>query len=207
MFLLIGRSTHSSLALILQDLPAYKVKSGWSHSRLNLLNIQKQTQFAIIPITSQYRSKSKFSLYIVLSLLVISSGLFVTLKLLPGDLSQVLKDYPHFVDRSTAVVRKMGFPEIILPGVYSSGVWGAWRRCVFDAGGRDLPSCPIGNVRNDIYVTLLQGEFDRGKKKTPKNVEVLLSVHDENGNPVEVQYTHNNYTHIHTHTEHTLTHT
>uniref|UniRef100_A0A8C5NAJ9 Dedicator of cytokinesis 5 n=1 Tax=Gouania willdenowi TaxID=441366 RepID=A0A8C5NAJ9_GOUWI len=79
------------------------------------------------------------------------AGLFVTLKLLAGDLAQVRKDYPHFVDRSTAIVRKMGFPEIILPG----------------------------NVRNDIYVTLLQGEFDRGKKKTPKNVEVILSVHDD----------------------------
>uniref|UniRef100_A0AAQ4RPQ8 Dedicator of cytokinesis 5 n=1 Tax=Gasterosteus aculeatus aculeatus TaxID=481459 RepID=A0AAQ4RPQ8_GASAC len=78
-------------------------------------------------------------------------GLFVTLKLLAGDLAQVRKDYPHLVDRSTAIVRKMGFPEIILPGI----------------------------VRNDIYVTLLQGEFDRGKKKTPKNVEVILSVHDD----------------------------
>ncbi|KAA8592767.1 hypothetical protein FQN60_018222, partial [Etheostoma spectabile] len=86
-------------------------------------------------------------------------GLFVTLKLLPGDLAQVRKDYPHFVDRSTAIVRKMGFPEIILPGI----------------------------VRNDIYVTLLQGEFDRGKKKTPKNVEVILSVHNEEGSPVEVK--------------------
>lgn len=43
-----------------------------------------------------------------------------------------------------------------------------------------------GNVRNDFYVTLLQGEFDRGKKKTPKNVEVILSVHDDEGNPMEV---------------------
>uniref|UniRef100_A0A665TYQ9 Dedicator of cytokinesis 5 n=1 Tax=Echeneis naucrates TaxID=173247 RepID=A0A665TYQ9_ECHNA len=84
-------------------------------------------------------------------------GLFVTLKLLPGDLAQVRKDYPHFVDRSTAIVRKMGFPEIILPG----------------------------NVRNDFYITLLQGEFDRGKKKTPKNVEVILTVHDDEGNPME----------------------
>uniref|UniRef100_A0A8C2ZVH6 Dedicator of cytokinesis 5 n=1 Tax=Cyclopterus lumpus TaxID=8103 RepID=A0A8C2ZVH6_CYCLU len=82
------------------------------------------------------------------------AGLFVTLKLLSGDLAQVRKDYPHFVDRSTAIVRKMGFPEIILPGI----------------------------VRNDIYVTLLQGEFDRGKKKTPKNVEVILSVYDDEGN-------------------------
>ncbi|KAG5840634.1 hypothetical protein ANANG_G00190820 [Anguilla anguilla] len=84
-------------------------------------------------------------------------GLFVTLKLLPGDLAQVQKDYPHFVDRSTPIVRKMGFPEIILPG----------------------------NVRNDIYVTLLQGEFDRGKKKTPKNVEVMMSVLDDEGTPME----------------------
>ncbi|XP_043103667.1 dedicator of cytokinesis protein 5 [Puntigrus tetrazona] len=84
-------------------------------------------------------------------------GLFVTLKLLPGDVFQVQKDYPHFVDRTTAIVRKMGFPEIILPGY----------------------------VRNDIYVTLLQGEFDHGKKKTPKNVEVIMSVLDEEGNPME----------------------
>ncbi|KFV68218.1 Dedicator of cytokinesis protein 5, partial [Dryobates pubescens] len=83
-----------------------------------------------------------------------SSGLWVSLKLLPGDLVQVQKDFSHLIDRSTAVARKMGFPEIILPG----------------------------DVRNDIYVTLLQGEFDKGKKKTPKNVEVTMSVHDEDGN-------------------------
>lgn len=43
-------------------------------------------------------------------------GLWVSLKLLPGDLAQVQKDFSHLVDRSTAVARKMGFPEIILPG-------------------------------------------------------------------------------------------
>uniref|UniRef100_A0A8C7L8D2 Dedicator of cytokinesis 1 n=1 Tax=Oncorhynchus kisutch TaxID=8019 RepID=A0A8C7L8D2_ONCKI len=70
-------------------------------------------------------------------------GLWVTLKLLPGDIHQIRKDFPHLVDRSTAVARKMGFPEIIMPG----------------------------DVRNDIYVTLVQGEFDKGSKSTPKNVE------------------------------------
>lgn len=45
---------------------------------------------------------------------------------------------------------------------------------------------PAGIVRNDFYITLLHGEFDRGKKKTPKNVEVILSVHDQEGNPMEV---------------------
>ncbi|XP_006884978.1 PREDICTED: dedicator of cytokinesis protein 5 [Elephantulus edwardii] len=84
-------------------------------------------------------------------------GLWVSLKLLPGDLTQVQKNFSHLVDRSTSIARKMGFPEIILPG----------------------------DVRNDIYVTLIHGEFDKGKKKTPKNVEVTMSVYDEDGKLVE----------------------
>ncbi|XP_066208030.1 dedicator of cytokinesis protein 5 isoform X1 [Saccopteryx leptura] len=84
-------------------------------------------------------------------------GLWVSLKLLPGDLTQVQKNFSHLVDRSTAIARKMGFPEIVLPG----------------------------DVRNDIYVTLIHGEFDKGKKKTPKNVEVTMSVHDEAGSALE----------------------
>ena len=43
-----------------------------------------------------------------------------------------------------------------------------------------------GDVRNDIYVTLIHGEFDKGKKKTPKNVEVTMSVYDEEGKLLEV---------------------
>ncbi|NWZ72155.1 DOCK5 protein, partial [Acrocephalus arundinaceus] len=82
-------------------------------------------------------------------------GLWVSLKLLPGDLAQVQKDFSQLVDRSTAVARKMGFPEIILPG-------------------KDLCA--------STFFTLIQGEFDKGKKKTPKNVEVTMSVQDEDGN-------------------------
>uniref|UniRef100_A0A8C5I479 Dedicator of cytokinesis 1 n=1 Tax=Gouania willdenowi TaxID=441366 RepID=A0A8C5I479_GOUWI len=84
-------------------------------------------------------------------------GLWVTLKLLPGDIHQIRKDFPHLVDRSTAVARKMGFPEIIMPG----------------------------DVRNDIYVTLVQGDFDKGSKTTPKNVEVTMSIYDEDGKKLE----------------------
>lgn len=110
----------------------------------------------------------------------------MTLKLLPGDLTQVRKDFPHFVDRSTAIVGKMGFPEIILPGGVQ--VAADRSRLVFTGGvNTALLSVVAGNVRNDFYVTLLQGEFDRGKKKTPKNVEVILSVHDDEGNPMEVK--------------------
>ncbi|XP_041426843.1 dedicator of cytokinesis protein 1 isoform X2 [Xenopus laevis] len=84
-------------------------------------------------------------------------GLWVTMKLLPGDIHQIRKEFPHLVDRSTAVARKMGFPEIIMPG----------------------------DIRNDIYVTLIQGDFDRGNKTAQKNVEVSLSVFDEDGKRLE----------------------
>uniref|UniRef100_H3ANT8 C2 DOCK-type domain-containing protein n=1 Tax=Latimeria chalumnae TaxID=7897 RepID=H3ANT8_LATCH len=87
-------------------------------------------------------------------------GLWVTMKLIPGDIHQIRKDFPHLVDRSTAVARKMGFPEIIMPG----------------------------DVRNDIYVTLVQGDFDKGSKTTAKNVEVTMSVFDEDGKRLEYYF-------------------
>lgn len=47
----------------------------------------------------------------------------------------------------------MGFPEVILPG----------------------------DVRNDLYLTLVAGEFSRGNKSSDKNVEVTTVVCDEHG--------------------------
>ncbi|XP_043920391.1 dedicator of cytokinesis protein 2-like [Protopterus annectens] len=81
-------------------------------------------------------------------------GLWVSMKMLCGDLNQIRKDHPHLVDRSTVVARKLGFPEIIMPG----------------------------DMRNDIYVTLVQGEFDKCNKTTQKNVEVTMCVCDQEGN-------------------------
>ena len=43
-----------------------------------------------------------------------------------------------------------------------------------------------GDVRNDVYVTLIQGEFDRGNRPKPKNVEVGISVCDEDCNVLKV---------------------
>uniref|UniRef100_A0A671UKS3 Dedicator of cytokinesis 2 n=1 Tax=Sparus aurata TaxID=8175 RepID=A0A671UKS3_SPAAU len=80
-------------------------------------------------------------------------GLWVTMKALVGDIVQIRKEYPHLVDRSTVVARKLGFPEIIMPG----------------------------DVRNDIYLTLQGGDFDKYNKTTQKNVEVIMWVCDEEG--------------------------
>uniref|UniRef100_A0A8C5FUQ4 Dedicator of cytokinesis 2 n=1 Tax=Gadus morhua TaxID=8049 RepID=A0A8C5FUQ4_GADMO len=80
-------------------------------------------------------------------------GLWVTMKALVGDIVHIRKEHPHLVDRSTAVARKLGFPEIIMPG----------------------------DVRNDIYLTLQGGDFDKYNKTTQKNVEVIMLVCDEQG--------------------------
>ncbi|KAM9356802.1 dedicator of cytokinesis 2 [Symphorus nematophorus] len=84
-------------------------------------------------------------------------GLWVTMKALVGDIVQIRKEYPHLVDRSTVVARKLGFPEIIMPG----------------------------DVRNDIYLTLQSGDFDKYNKTTQKNVEVIMCVCDEEGKVIQ----------------------
>ncbi|XP_056898957.1 dedicator of cytokinesis protein 2-like [Takifugu flavidus] len=84
-------------------------------------------------------------------------GLWVTMKALIGDIVQIRKEYPHLVDRSTVVARKLGFPEIIMPG----------------------------DVRNDIYLTIQGGDFDKYNKTTQKNVEVIMWVCDEEGKVIQ----------------------
>ena len=44
-----------------------------------------------------------------------------------------------------------------------------------------------GDVRNDVYLTLLQGEFDRGNKPKARNVEVSLEVCSNDGSVLEVK--------------------
>ncbi|KAK2524940.1 Dock2 [Columba guinea] len=86
------------------------------------------------------------------------AGVWVTVKMLVGDVIQTRKDYPHLVDRTTVVARKLGFPEIIMPG----------------------------DIRNDIYITLLHGDFDKYNKTTQRNVEVIMCVCDEEGKVMPV---------------------
>lgn len=83
-----------------------------------------------------------------------NQGLWVSLRLLHGDLKQVSEEHPALVQVAQVVVsRKLGFPEIILPG----------------------------DVRHDLYLTLMSGEFSRGSKSADKNVEVTVKVCNEKG--------------------------
>lgn len=67
---------------------------------------------------------------------------------------QIKDEFPHLVHGNVAFARKMGFPEVIFPG----------------------------DVRNDLYLTLVNGEFTKGSSKgSDKNIEVTVVVCDENG--------------------------
>ena len=47
-------------------------------------------------------------------------------------------------------------------------------------------SCASGDVRNDIYVTLEHGQFEKGSKRAERNVEVAIEVIDKSGKTLPV---------------------
>ncbi|XP_061114402.1 dedicator of cytokinesis protein 3-like [Conger conger] len=77
-----------------------------------------------------------------------SYGLIVSLQLLRGEMDQVRREIPAIFNRGVAIARKLGFPDVIMPG----------------------------DTRNDLYLTLERGEFERGGKSVQKNIEVMLYV-------------------------------
>nr|XP_018899728.1 PREDICTED: dedicator of cytokinesis protein 3 isoform X2 [Bemisia tabaci] len=79
-------------------------------------------------------------------------GIDVSLRLLHGELNQVREENP-LLFKSISLSRKLGFPDVIMPG----------------------------DVRNDLYLTLERGEFEKGGKSTGKNIEVTVLVLDSEG--------------------------
>uniref|UniRef100_A0A8C5PP34 Dedicator of cytokinesis 3 n=1 Tax=Leptobrachium leishanense TaxID=445787 RepID=A0A8C5PP34_9ANUR len=75
-------------------------------------------------------------------------GLIVSLQLLRGEMDQIRRENQLLFTRGAAVTRKLGFPDVIMPG----------------------------DVRNDLYVTLERGDFERGGKSVQKNIEVTMHV-------------------------------
>ncbi|XP_071513992.1 dedicator of cytokinesis protein 2 isoform X2 [Panulirus ornatus] len=82
-------------------------------------------------------------------------GIWFTFQLLNGDLKQLQEDNAHYVAlRDVPVALRLGLSDVIMPG----------------------------DVRNDLYITLLSGEFSRGAKTCDRNVEVTVRICDEKGN-------------------------
>lgn len=77
--------------------------------------------------------------------------------MLHGQLSQIKEENP-LLFKNLSLTNKLGFPDVIMPG----------------------------DVRNDLYLILEKGEFERGGKSTGKNIEVTIRVLDSEKNIVEV---------------------
>ncbi|XP_040151946.1 dedicator of cytokinesis protein 4 isoform X2 [Anopheles arabiensis] len=83
-------------------------------------------------------------------------GLVVSMKLLHGEIGQAKLEQP-ILFQGTAITKKIGFPDVIMPG----------------------------DVRNDLFLTLERGEFERVGISTAKNIEITALVLDENGRMVQ----------------------
>uniref|UniRef100_A0A673JR81 Dedicator of cytokinesis protein 4-like n=1 Tax=Sinocyclocheilus rhinocerous TaxID=307959 RepID=A0A673JR81_9TELE len=75
-----------------------------------------------------------------------NTGLNVSLQLLHGDMEQIRKDYMRLFTRNVSITKRLEFSDIIIPG----------------------------EIRNDLYVTLERGEFEKGGKSVARNVEVTV---------------------------------
>uniref|UniRef100_A0A8D2PTH8 Dedicator of cytokinesis 2 n=1 Tax=Zosterops lateralis melanops TaxID=1220523 RepID=A0A8D2PTH8_ZOSLA len=131
--------SRDKIYLVCQIVRVGKMDLRDSNSKKYTQGLRRPFGVAVMDITDIIKGKSE--------------SLWVTVKMLVGDVIQTRKDYPHLVDRTTVVARKLGFPEIIMPG----------------------------DIRNDIYITLLYGDFDKYNKTTQRNVEVIMCVCDEEG--------------------------
>uniref|UniRef100_A0A8C9UB20 Dedicator of cytokinesis 4 n=1 Tax=Scleropages formosus TaxID=113540 RepID=A0A8C9UB20_SCLFO len=88
-----------------------------------------------------------------------NAGLAVSLQLLHGDIEQIRREYMALFTRGIAITKKLGFSDIIMPG----------------------------EMRNDLYVTLERGEFEKGGKSVARNVEVTVCVLDADGLVLKVK--------------------
>ncbi|XP_054640181.1 dedicator of cytokinesis protein 3-like isoform X2 [Dunckerocampus dactyliophorus] len=84
-------------------------------------------------------------------------GLIISLQLLRGDLEDLRREKKAVLSGGVAMTRKLGFPDVIMPG----------------------------DVRNDLYLTLERGDFERGGKSVQKNIEVGVFVLSADGELVK----------------------
>ncbi|XP_073508062.1 dedicator of cytokinesis protein 4 isoform X5 [Phyllobates terribilis] len=82
-----------------------------------------------------------------------NTGLAVSLQLLHGDIEQIRRDYSSVFTRGVSITRKLGFSDVIMPG----------------------------EMRNDLYITLEKGEFEKGGKSVARNVQITMIIVNNEG--------------------------
>ncbi|XP_074036384.1 dedicator of cytokinesis spg isoform X2 [Leptinotarsa decemlineata] len=86
----------------------------------------------------------------------INYGIMISVKMLHGEL-RTIKEENTLLFKNVSLTNKLGFPDVIMPG----------------------------DVRNDLYLYLDKGEFERGGKSTGKNIEVSIVVLDSEKNVIK----------------------
>uniref|UniRef100_A0A4W4E9R0 Dedicator of cytokinesis 4b n=1 Tax=Electrophorus electricus TaxID=8005 RepID=A0A4W4E9R0_ELEEL len=87
-----------------------------------------------------------------------NTGLSVALHLLHGDIEQLRREYMAIFTRGVSITRKLGFSDVIMPG----------------------------EMRNDLYIMLDKGEFEKGGKTVARNVEITVYALDADGQILRV---------------------
>jgi dedicator of cytokinesis protein 3 len=83
-------------------------------------------------------------------------GIMTSVKMLHGGLNNI-KEENAMLFKNVSLTSKLGFPDVIMPG----------------------------DVRNDLYLILEKGEFERGGKSVGKNIEVTIVVLDSEKNIIK----------------------
>ncbi|XP_060079192.1 dedicator of cytokinesis protein 4-like [Ylistrum balloti] len=84
----------------------------------------------------------------------VNLGVTFSFKMFQGDLQAIKTEEAILFSKGVTVIPKLSFTDLIINP---------------------------GQLRNDIYLTLVSGEYDRGKKKSEKNVEIVVTALDSNG--------------------------
>ena len=82
----------------------------------------------------------------------------LNLRLVYGELREAQEFHQEVLSKETPIVRKLGFAAFTLPG----------------------------EVRNDIFITLEGGDFEKGNKTSAKNIEVTSKLLDMSGKPLDM---------------------
>ncbi|CAE1274916.1 DOCK3 [Acanthosepion pharaonis] len=134
--------------------PCYSYFLEFSYGS-SCLRSSKQTTFLYGQIPIRLTTKGAGYLFpICLFFVEYYSGLHIGLQIMFGDLMSLKAVHPVLFNKGVDLVQKCMFPESLLPG----------------------------EVRNDLYIVLNCGDFERGNKKAAKNVEVEMTAFDSDGN-------------------------
>nr|XP_027201105.1 dedicator of cytokinesis protein 2-like [Dermatophagoides pteronyssinus] len=87
-----------------------------------------------------------------------TQGFIISILLFTSYKMQLLDKYRmYYAQYPIYIARKIGFRDIILPE----------------------------DIRNDLYLTLISGEFHKGNKKSERNIEVTVKILDESGTIID----------------------